>query len=153
MSTDLAVTLIALLLALWAINWARRAANNAERTAIAAEKSALAAERSALAAKRAAEAAEFSALAARQAASGADTPSDGVPAQATPTRVDAAVKELIDSWPRDASAWPLVERNPTLADGEVEEIIQKAFHLLGRTEAEAKHHSVAVLNLRHDQSR
>jgi hypothetical protein len=75
------------------------------------------------------------------------------PAAKTPTRVDAAVKELIDSWPRDASAWPLVERNPALADGEVEEIIQKAFHLLGRTEAEAKHHLIAVLNLRHDQVR
>jgi hypothetical protein len=74
-------------------------------------------------------------------------------AQATPTPIDAAVKELIDSWPRDASAWPLVERNPALADGEVQEIIQKAFNLLGRTEAEAKHHSVAVLNLRHDQAR
>ena len=152
MSTELAVTLIALLLALWAVNWGRRSAGEAERSAIAAEKSFLAAERSATAAKRAAEAAEISALAAREAAGGGGVPIDAA-AQATPTRVDAAVKELIDSWPRDASAWPLVERNPAFADSEVEEIIQKAFHLLGRSDAEAKHHSVAVLNLRHDQPR
>jgi hypothetical protein len=68
-------------------------------------------------------------------------------------RVDACVKELVDNWSREGSAWPLVERNPGLTNAEVEEIIQKAFHMLGRTETETKQHSVAVLNMRRDQLR
>jgi hypothetical protein len=154
MSIDLALTLIALLLSFWALTWARRAATAAERTAIAAEKNALAAERSAMAARRAADAAEYSAVATRTSArtSGAPPAVDDA-ARARGARIDAIVKELIETWTRDASAWPLVESNTELADDEVEEMIRKAFHLMGRSEGEAKQHSVAVLNLRHDQRR
>jgi hypothetical protein len=153
MSTELALTLLALLLSLWALNWARRAANAVERTAVAAEKSALASERSALAARRAAEAVEAHALAARATTSPDAAAVVDVEAHARAARIDAVVRELIDGWPRDASAWPLVERNPGLAEDEVEQIIQKAFHLMGRTEAEARQHSVAVLNMRRDRLR
>jgi len=153
MSIDLALTLIALLLSFWALTWARRAATSAERTAIAAEKNALAAERSAMAARRAADAAEYSVVHART-SSGADgSPVVDDAMRARDARIDAIVKELIATWTRDASAWPLVESNTALADDEVEEMIRKAFHLMGRSEGEAKQHSVAVLNLRHDQKR
>lgn len=150
MSTVTGLALIGLLLSLWALNWARRAANASERTAIAAEKSALAAERSAMSARRANEAAEASALAAREAAG---VPSYDDAAQARAARLDAVVKQLADEWPREGSAWPLVERNPALSDEDVDEIIQKAFHQMGRTDAEAKHHLVAVLNMRRGQKR
>lgn len=150
MSTVTGLALIGLLLSLWALTWARRASRAAERTAIAAEKSALAAERSAMAARRGADAAEASALAARAAA--------GVPAfddsgQARAARLDAVARQLIDEWPLEASAWPLVERNPALSDEDVEEIIHRTFHQMGRTEAEAKQHAVAVKNMRYDQKR
>ena len=148
MSTELALTLIALLLALWALTWARRAATATERTAVAAEKSALAAERSALAARRAAEAAEASASPGLEAMFNVDETS-----LERLARIDAVVKELVDRWSRDGSAWPLVERNPGLTNAEVEQIIQRAFHMLGRNEPEAKQHSIAVLNMRRDQLR
>jgi len=151
-TTGLGLTLISLLLAFWALTSARRAANAAERTAVAAEKSALAAERSALAAKRGAEAAEASAAAARGVA-GTSAPVLGDAARASAVRVDAVVKELLEIWPRDASAWPLVEQNIALSDDEVGEMIRKAFHLMGRTEPEARQHTVAVLNMRRDQKR
>ncbi len=153
MSIDFALTLIALLLSFWALTWARRAATAAERIAVAAEKNALAAERSAMAARRAADAAEYSAVTARTSGGNgsAATVDDAVHSRGA--RIDAIVKELIQTWTRDASAWPLVESNTGLADDEVEEMIRKAFHLMGRTEGEAKQHAVAVLNLRHDQKR
>ena len=150
LSTVTGLALIGLLLSLWALNWARRAANAAERTAIAAEKSALAAERSAMSAKRGAEAAEASAVAAKAAAG---VPAYDDPAQARAARLDAVVKQLVDEWPEEASAWPLVERNRALADEDVDEIIQKAFHQMGRTDGEARQHVVAVLNMRRDQKR
>ena len=149
MSTELALILIALLLGLWALTSARRAASAAQRTAIAAEKCALAAERSALAARRAAEAAEFSGLAARQSEGG--SPVDAA-TQGKAARLDGVVMDLINSFPKEASAWPLIGRHPELIDTEVDEIIHKAFHLMGRTESEAKQHSVAVLNMRRDQA-
>jgi hypothetical protein len=149
-STNLGLTLIALLLAFWAITWARRAAVAAERTAVAAEKSALAAERSAMAARRGAEAAEASAVKAVEAARGDATQPADSKSRGEDIWLDVFVKELVDNWPRDASAWPLVERNPGLGDHEVEAIIHRAFHLMGRTEAEARHQSVAVLNMRRE---
>ena len=149
-STGIGLTLIALLLSFWALTWARRAANAAERTAIAAEKSALAAERSALAAKRGAEAAETSALAAREAAGIKSERTLDEAAQSRADRVDAVVKEVTDSWPKEGSAWPVIERNTGLSDQEVDEIIQKAFFAMGRTESEARQHAVAVLNMRRD---
>ena len=151
MSTDLALVLVALLLGLWALTKARRASNAAERTAIAAEKSALAAERSAMAARRAAEAAEFSALTTRQSAGGPASAADEA-THAKTARLDSVVMDLINSFPKEASAWPLIGRHPELVDTEVDEIIQKAFHLMGRTESEAKQHAVAVLNMRRDQA-
>ena len=151
MSTELALILVALLLSLWALAWAGRAASAAERTAVAAEKSALAAERSAMAARRGAEAAEASALAARATTGPGLEAAVGAEPEARAARIDAGVKELIDSWPRDASAWPLTERNPGLAEDEVDEIIRQAFHLMGRTEGEARQHTVAVLNMRRDR--
>ncbi len=149
-STNLGVTLIALLLAFWSITWARRAARAAERTAVAAEKSALAAERSALAARRAAEAAEASAIKAVEAAREGATSDAPNESPDKDVWIEVFVKELVDTWPRDASAWPLVERNPSLGDDEVKAIIQRAFHLMGRTEGEANHQLVAVLNMRHE---
>lgn len=146
MSIGLALGLIALLLSLWAINWASRAANAAERAAAAAEKSALAAERNAVAAQRRAEA---SSGAARPAGPGQE-PDYYASTRERTARLDALVKELMDLWPKDKSAWPLIERNPTLVDGEVAEVIEKALYLLGHTDDEAKQHAVAVLSLRHD---
>jgi hypothetical protein len=67
-------------------------------------------------------------------------------------RLDGVVMDLVNSFPKEASAWPLIGRHPELIDTEVDEIIQKAFHLMGRTESEAKQHSVAVLNMRRDQA-
>jgi hypothetical protein len=152
MSTELALILIALLLSLWALAKAGQAVRAAERIAVAAEKSALAAERSARAARRGAEAVEASASATR-AKAGPDFKTAIDPtAEARAARIDAVVKELIACWPSDGSAWPLIERNPALPDDAVEEIIQKAFHAMGRTEIEARHHAVAVLNIRRDQS-
>jgi hypothetical protein len=150
MSVELALILIALLLSLWALTSARRAANAAERIAIAAEKNALAAERSAMAARRASEAAEYAAVSAR---GPGKAPVVDEAERARAVRIDAVVKELMDNWTRDASAWPLVEKSPALADDEVDEVIHKAFHLMGRTDDEAKTHTVAVLNMRHDQQR
>jgi len=150
MSTELALILVAMLLALWALTWARRASVAAERTALAAEKSALAVERSALAARRSAEAAEASAAAARTASGRGERTTVDPTAVARSARIDTVVKELLDCFPRDGSAWPLIERNPALPDDAVEEIIQKAFHALGRTEIEARQHSIAVLNMRRD---
>ena len=150
-TASLGLTLIALLLAFWSLTWARRAARAAERTAVAAEKSALAAERSAMAARRGAEAAEAGAVKAVETARGHTGQPSNRELQATAAWVDLFVQELIDSWTREASAWPLVERNPGLADDEVEAIIRKAFHSMGRTEAESRQHSVAVLNMRHDR--
>ena len=150
MSTELALILVALLLALWALTWARRASVASERTALAAEKGALAAERSALAARRSAEAAEASAAAARMASGKREKTTVDPTTEARAARIDIVVKDLLDCFPRDGSAWPLIERNPALPDDAVEEIIQKAFHALGRTEIEARHHSVAVLNMRRD---
>jgi hypothetical protein len=152
MSTELALALIALLLALWALTWARRAATAAERTAYAAEKSALAAERSALAARRGAESAEASAASARTAAGLDGFEVIDMAADAHAARIDGIVRELVDGWSREGSAWPLIAHHPELPDVEVEEIIRKAFHALGRTEAEARQHAVAVLNMRHDPS-
>jgi hypothetical protein len=153
MSTELALILVALLLSLWALTWARRASVSAERTALAAGKSALAAERSALAARRGADAAEVGASAART-ASGRETRGRGDPTvEARTARIDAVVNELLNCWSRDGSAWPLIERNPALPDDAVEEIIQNTFHVLGRTEIEARQHSVAVLNMRRDTTR
>ncbi|HQR10913.1 MAG TPA: hypothetical protein PLW68_06235 [Casimicrobiaceae bacterium] len=149
-STNLGLTLIALLLALWAITWARRAAIAAERTAVAAEKSALAAERSAMAARRGAEAAEASAVKAVEAASEGAAQSADPKSLGDDAWLDVFATELIDNWPKEASAWPLVERNPGLGDHEVQAIIRRAFHLMGRTEAEARHQSVAVLNMRRE---
>ncbi len=60
--------------------------------------------------------------------------------------------DLINSFPKEASAWPLIGRHPELIDTEVDEIIHKAFHLMGRTESEARQHCVAVLNMRRDQA-
>jgi hypothetical protein len=137
MSTELALILVALLLALWALTWSRRASVAAERAALAAEKAALAAERSALAARRGAEAAEASAAAARVASGGDDRTSVDPTMEARSARIDAVVKELLDCFARDGSAWPLIERNPAL----------------GRTEIEARQHAVAVLNMRHDALR
>ena len=150
MSTELALILVAMLLALWALTWARRASVAAERTALAAEKSALAAERSALAARRSAEAAETSAGAARTASGKGERVLVDPTAMARSARIDSVVKELLDCFVRDGSAWPLIERNPALPDDAVEEVIQKAFHALGRTEIEARQHSIAVLNMRRD---
>ncbi|MEO8344167.1 MAG: hypothetical protein ABI607_00595 [Betaproteobacteria bacterium] len=150
-TASLGLTLIALLLAFWSLTWARRTAVAAERTAVAAEKSALAAERSAMAARRSAEAAEANAIKAVATAPGHPAQPANRELQATAAWVDLFVQELVDSWTKEASAWPLVERNPGLADDEVEAIIRKAFHSMGRTEAESKHHAVAVLNMRHDR--
>ncbi len=152
MSTELALILVAMLLALWALTWAGRAANAAERAAIVAEKSALSAERSAMSAKRGAEAADASAMAARESAGVDAKPAVDEVAQARATRVDVAVKALIETWPDDGSAWPLIKRNPALAEDEVDDIIQRAFHQMGRTEIEARQHTVAVLNMRRDQT-
>ncbi len=149
-STNLGLTLIALLLAFWSITWARRAAKAAERTALAAEKSALAAERSAMAARRGAEAAEASSVKSAESTKGRAAPPPATNPLEKDPWVEVFVKELVETWPRDASAWPLVERNPGLGDDEVEAIIQRAFHVMGRTEAEARHQSVAVLNMRHE---
>jgi len=149
MSVGLALGLIALLLSLWAINWASRAANAAERAAAAAEKSALAAERNALAAQRRTEAAATSALASEP-PGGEHQPNFDASNRARTARLDALVKEMIGTWSKEKSAWPLIERNPTLADDEVEEVVQKALFLMGHTDDEAKLHAVAVLNLRHD---
>ncbi len=149
MSIGLALGLIALLLSLWAINWASRAANAAERAAAAAEKSALAAERNALAAQRRTGAATTTSRAAEPAVAKHE-PNFDASTRARTARLDALVKELIDTWPREKSAWPLIERNPTLADDEVEEVIEKALYLMGHTDDEAKQHAIAVLNLRHD---
>jgi hypothetical protein len=153
MSTELALLLVALLLSLWALTWARRAALAAERTAMAAEKSALAAERSALAARRGAEAAEATAASVRTASVPDRRGTADPTAEARSARIDAVVTELLDCWSRDGSAWPLIERNPALPDDAVEEIIQKAFHVLGRTDVEARQHSIAVLNMRRDAER
>ncbi len=149
MSIGLALGLIALLLSLWAINWASRAANAAERAAAAAEKSALAAERNAVAAQRRAEAAATVSGAAHP-ASPEQEPNYYASTRERTARLDALVKELMAAWPKEKSAWPLIERNPTLADGEVEEVIEKALYLLGHTDDEATQHAVAVLNMRHD---
>jgi hypothetical protein len=73
--------------------------------------------------------------------------------EARSARIDTVVKELLDCFARDGSAWPLIERNPALPDDAVEEVIHKAFHALGRTEIEARQHAVAVLNMRHDALR
>ncbi len=150
MSIELALILIALLLSLWALTWARRAANAAERIAIAAEKNALAAERSAMSARRASEAAEYAAVSTR---TPGKVPVVDDAAHSRSIRIDAVVKELMNSWSREASAWPLVEKSPALADDEVDEVIHKAFHLMGRTDDKAKTHTVAVLNMRHDPQR
>ena len=151
MSIGLALGLIALLLSLWAINWASRAANAAERAAVAAEKSALASERNALAAQRRADAAATPSHAAEPAAPKHE-PNYEASTRARTARLDALVQELMNSWPQEKSAWPLVERHPTLADDEVKEVVEKALYLMGHTEDEAKQHAVAVLNLRHDRS-
>jgi hypothetical protein len=150
MSEALGLGLIALLLAMWAINWARRAGNAAERAAIAAQKSALAAERSALAAKRSAETAAAVAQASPKPAEPERRSDTDPAAQARTVRIDALAKELIEVWSRDSSAWPLVERYPDLVDDEVEAVIQKAFYAMGRTDDEARQHVVAVLNFRRD---
>ena len=131
MSTELALILVALLLGLWALTSARHAA---------------------MAARRAAEAAEFSALAARESAGGGPESAVDQATQVKAARLDGVVMDLINSFPKEASAWPLIGRHPELIDAEVDEIIHKAFHLMGRTEFEAKQHSVAVLNLRRDQA-
>src|SRR5271169_4913604 len=125
MSTGLALGLIALLLSLWAINWARRAANAADRAAAAAEKSALAAERNALAAKCRTDAAATISGAANPVRPEQE-PNFDASTRARTTHLDALVKELMDTWPQEKSAWPLIERNPTLADDEVGEVIEKA---------------------------
>lgn len=151
MTIGLALGLIALLLSLWAINWASRAANAAERAAAAAEKSAVASERNALAAQRRADAAATTSRAAEPAQSKPE-PNYEVSTRARTERLDALVKELMNTWPQEKSAWPLVERHPTLADEEVEEVIEKALYLMGHTEDEARQHAVAVLNLRHDRN-
>src|SRR5271165_6353406 len=132
MSIGLALGLIALLLSLWAINWASRAANAAERAAAAAEKSALAAERNALAALRRAEAVATTSRA-KEPARGPNDANLDAWARARAQRVDTLTKELMDTWPQDKSAWPLIERHPTLADDEVKEVIEKALFLLGHT--------------------
>ncbi|MEO8751190.1 MAG: hypothetical protein ABI624_00770 [Casimicrobiaceae bacterium] len=150
MSEALGLGLIALLLAMWAINWARRAGNAAERAAIAAEKSALAAERSALAARRSAETVAAAAQVSSATAAPEHLPATDSRVQGKTARIDALVKELIEVWSRDSSAWPLVERYPELADDEVEAVIQKAFYTMGRTADEARQHAVAVLNFRRD---
>ncbi len=149
MSIGLALGLIALLLSLWAINWASRAANAAERAAAAAEKSALAAERNALAAQRRTDAATMTSRPPEPAAPKHE-PNFDASTRARTARLDALVKELMDTWPQEKSAWPLIERNPTIADEEAEEVIQKALYLMGHTDDEAKQHAVAVLNLRHE---
>ena len=147
MSEALGLGLIALLLAMWAINWARRAANAAERAAVAAEKSALAAERSAMAARRSAETA---AAQAPMPAEPGHRPDADPAGQVRTARVDALARDLVDSWARDGSAWPLVALNPDLADDEIGAVILKAFYAMGRTDDEAKQHVVAVLNFRRD---
>ena len=152
MSIGLELGLIALLLALWAIVWARRAANAAERAAIAAEKNALAAERSAMAAKRGADAAEATARIVRGAGGTPDQGPTDVAALEKATRVDALARELVDVWPNDGSAWPLIERHAELLPDEVEALIGKAFYAMGRTENEAKQHTIAVLNMRRGQT-
>jgi len=149
MSIGLALGLIALLLSLWAINWASRAANAAERAAAAAEKSALAAERNALAAQRRTDAATMASRAANPAGPKQE-PNFDASMRTRTTRLDALVKELIDTWPQEKSAWPFIERNPLLTDDEVEDVIEKALYLMGHSDDEAKQHAVAVLNLRHD---
>jgi|SRR5271165_5558671 len=149
MSVGLALGLIALLLSLWAINWASRAANAAERAASAAEKSAVAAGRTALAAQRRTDAAATTASAAEPAGP-KQQPNFDASTRARTTRLDALVKELMDTWPQERSAWPLIERNPTLADDEVVDVVEKALYLMGHTEEEAKQHAAAVLSLRHD---
>src|SRR5271169_533525 len=147
MSIGLALGLIALLLSLWAINWASRAANAAERAAAAAEKSAIAAGRTALAAQRRTEAA---ATTPAEPTGDKHEPNYDASARARTARLDALVKELMDAWPQEKSAWHLIERNPTLADDEVEDVIEKALYLMGHTDDEAKQHAAAVLSLRHD---
>lgn len=153
MSTALGLGLIALLLALWAVHLGRNAMRSAERTAIAAEKSALAAERSAMAAKRGADAAEASAQAARGAGHAGPASAVDVAAQARIERFDALVKDLVGGWPEHGSAWPFIERNSELADSDVAQIIDKAFHTMGRSDSEARQHTTAVLNLRRDATR
>ena len=151
MSIGLALGLIALLLSLWAINWASRAANAAERAAAAAEKSAMAAGRTALAAQRRSDAAATTLGAAEPEGPKHELNFDAS-ARARTARLDALVKELMDTWPQEKSAWPLIERNPTLADDEVEGVIEKALYLMGYTEEEARQHAVAVLNMRHEKN-
>lgn len=152
MSIGLALGLIALLLSLWAINWASRAANAAERAAAAAEKSALAVDRMALAAKRHADMAATNPAALEPASPGQE-PAANPSAQARTARINALVKELVDTWSQENSAWPLIQRHPALADDEVEEIIVKAFYLMGRDDHEGKQHAAAVLNLRQDKKK
>lgn len=147
MSIGLALGLIALLLSLWAINWASRAANAAERAAAAAEKSALEAQRMALAAKRRAEMVATTSESPVPPGVGqeADTNSS---APARGARIDALVKELVDSWSQENSAWPLIQRHPKLTPDEVKAIIVKAFYLMGRDDHEGAQHAVAVLGMR-----
>ena len=141
MTVEQALGLIALLLALWAIHWARRAANASERAAAAAEKIELAANRSALAAKRWAEASLAGAPASATAESGAQ---DG--ASDEPLPFDALVKELMASWAEAKTALPFIERHPELPEAEARRVVEKAFYFMGRDEAEAKQHAQAVLN-------
>jgi hypothetical protein len=153
MSTGLGLSLIALLLALWAVHLGRNAMRVAERAAIAAEKSALAAERGAMAAKRGADAAEANAQVTPGSGSPRPLPAGDDAAKARAARIDGLVRELIETWPEHGSAWTLIERNSALPDADVAEIIDKAFHEMGRTEPEARQHATAILNLRRDQTR
>ena len=147
MSFEQALMLIALLLALWAIHWARRAANASERAAAAAEKSALAADRSALATKRWAESTTVSPAMVAAAAPEAAPPSIA----GGDVGFDALVKELMEIWPQAKTALPFIEHHPELSEDQVKQIVERAFYFMGRDDAEAKQHAVAVLNFHRDQ--
>ena len=152
MSIELGLNLIALLLAMWAIHWARSAANAAERAASAAEKTALEVGRTALAARRAAEAAEASALAASTPAQRLQPLPSGNAEAAPALNVDALVKESVANWDQEHSLWPLISRHPGLTETEVETMVHRVFYALGRSDGEARQHAQAVLNLRRGQA-
>ncbi len=148
MNAALAMSVIAVLVSLWALHWRRRAAIAAERSANEAIKSAAAAEASASAATRSAAAAEQSAATAAEALSFARQQAEQSALRQRKQWLDGLVDEGMRDWPQRGSVYHIVNREPSLTDGEIQEFVRAVFSGRGRTLAEADAHLTHVLERR-----
>jgi uncharacterized protein YfaQ (DUF2300 family) len=113
----LGFSIISLLLSFWALYWSRR-------SAMAAEKSAAAAETNTAIANDALELAKQKTLHEKT--------------QARVTRLDGLVREAIDGWRSKGSLHEIVDREPSLTDDEIDQLVRRVFASLGKPTEKAE---------------